>query len=274
MKCVIHSSAAVLIAMALMSAGVSFAAGSGSIVFDPTNYAQTTSSAISNLKTANEAIQQTRQQIIQTSQQLLMAKNMVNNIRGMDMATLLRLVDPQTAALIRNLDSASADMTGAMASMRGVQDRYTVKMNAAATAKKPLQDFLRDQMKDALAGNAVAQRAISRDQQALNSATASAKAAMGWRSKIGDLNDNLGGAMQMLNTQLSGVVASNAEMLSYMAKVNSDASQANDARREVEKMRAIEAADARTKEIEAKQSALEEFKRSGAPDVSGVKFGR
>ena len=184
-------------------------------VIDPANLVQ-------NIMTALHTVQQVEQEVQQTEQQITMAKKMVADVKGLNVVGLLQIADPEEARAVSRLQGALSDFQKAESSLGTLQQRLQVKINAASKVGLTTAQFLQQQVDQAKAGNATADAIIQRDMAAMNGAQNVITQAQQWRAQIGGLNTNLGGSMQLMNTQLNQVAATNAEMLSYMAQSSTD----------------------------------------------------
>jgi hypothetical protein len=93
---------------------------------------------------------------------------------------------------------------------------------------------MQKQLQEKKDGSKAADQVIKRDMETLRGAQAVMKQAQKWRGELGGLNDNLGGSMQLMNTQMNQLAQTNAEMLTYMAQASSDTQLARDAERQKE----------------------------------------
>lgn len=182
-------------------------------VLDPTNLVQ-------NLKSANESVKQVRQAIEQTAKQVEMVNNLKNNIRGLSVEGLVTSFAPEMARQLKNLKDADKDYKELARSLGDLGQRFETKIAAANTKGLSLQAFFDLQLTEKRNGSKAAAKIIDRDMEAIRGTQDVIKQAQKWRDKIGSLNDNLGGSMQLLNTQLNQVASTNAEMLAYAAQAS------------------------------------------------------
>lgn len=194
-------------------------------VIDPANLVQNITSALQSVKQVTEAIQQTRQQIA-------MAQKMKDDIRGLNVQGLLQAADPETTRAIQRLSGAYNDFTTTQATLGNLLTRMNTKVASAnAVGMTPIQ-FLAKQLQEKKDGSKAADQIIQRDMETMRSAQNVMRQAQSWRKELGGLNDNLGGSMQLMNTQMNQLAQTNAEMLTYMAQASSDTQIARDAERQ------------------------------------------
>lgn len=203
-----------LLALCILS-GFAGSASAQWAVIDPANL-------VENIMSAVQSIQQVEQAVQQTQQQIAMAKKMAADIKGLNVVGLLQVADPEEARAVARLQGAFTDFQKAQSTLGNLQQRMQVKINAASKVGMTTAQFLQLQINEAKAGNKTADSIIQRDMAAMTGAQNVITQAQQWRSQIGGLNTNLGGSMQLMNSQLNQVAATNAEMLSYMAQSSTD----------------------------------------------------
>lgn len=264
-SCVVGLAIRLLVMVCLASAaGTSLAAASGSVVFDPTNFAKNTQTSIATAQQVIQSIRQTAQQVAMVQNQVTMTKKMIDDIRGLNVAALRGIVDPQTFEMLSKLSAAHSAYTGVHSDLSSMLNRFQLKQRAAEMSGLPLDRFVASQYQAAAKGSRAAREAISRDIEVMKSTERSARAASKWRDEIGGLNDNLGGSMQLMNTQLSSVVAQNAEMLGYMARVNAEAASQR-ANQNAEAMERLDVHVQSLKDV----AAEERFRTKNATGING-----
>lgn len=184
-------------------------------VIDPANL-------IENIISAIQSIEQGIQTVQQTEQQIAMVKKMKDDIKGLNVQALIQIADPEEARTLSRLEGAISDFKRTQNALGSLQQRMDVKLRAASAVGMTSRQFLQLQIDEARAGNKAADAIIQRDMQTMSGAQSVIKQAQSWRDQIGGLNTNLGGSMQLMNTQLNQVAATNAEMLTYMAQASTD----------------------------------------------------
>lgn len=200
-------------------------AAHGFVVIDPSNLVQNTVSAVQTVKQVQEAIKQTREQ-------LAMAKKMRDDVRGLNVKQLVAAADPETLRALSRLASADADFATTQATLGNLLNRMNMKIAAANAVGMTPSQFMQKQLQEQKDGSKAADRVIKRDMVTMRSAQSVMKQAQKWRDELGGLNDNLGGSMQLMNTQMNQLAQTNAEMLTYMAQASSDTQSARDAERQ------------------------------------------
>jgi conjugal transfer/entry exclusion protein len=232
------------------------------VVFDPTNFIQNTVSALKSVQQVSESIQQTRQQI-------MMANKMRDDVRGLDGSKLLGQADPETARQLKMLNLAQSDMSQLEGQLVNVDRTFKTRMAAADSQGLTMAQYLDKLMAAARAGDATAAKTVQRDMSTLQGVQNQIQQTKVWRSEIGGLNDNLGGSMQLMNTQLNAMVSQNAELLGYMARESAErAASKGDAplrQRAAVEMAAKERAEEQARRIK-REKALSDGVKGGWDD--------
>jgi conjugal transfer/entry exclusion protein len=232
----------------LIAAGALFGlVGSASAqwtVIDPTNLVENTVTALHTIQSVEQAIKQTEQQIA-------MVEKMENDIKGLDVAGLVSLNSSERTRALAKLEAATSDFNTLQSSLGTLSSRMTAKIAAAGAVGMTPSAFYQKQISDAKLGNTNADSVIQRDAAAVSGAQNVIKQAQQWQTQISGLNSNLGGAMQLMNTQLNQLAVTNSEMLTYLAQASTDrktesalkqAQQATAAQNQLNKMSASDSA--------------------------------
>lgn len=210
--------AAVAALQAMAAAAYAGGGGLGGIVYDPTNFAKNTMTASQTAKQVIESIQQTKQQV-------LMAQKMVNDVKGLNVKSLVGYADPEMARQLSVLDGAKRDLENLNSTLGTADQRFRTKVNAASNMGISVGELFKRQLQERESGSVLAAKTIQRDIETMQGTQAVIKQAQQWRGQLAGLNENLGGSMQLLNSQLNQVAATNAEMLAYAARESAAATQ-------------------------------------------------
>ena len=190
--------------------GSVFAAASGSVVFDPTNYAK-------NLITSEQSLQQVQQAIqgnLTKLQQLAELYRQGKAIASGDLNTIAGIVSSgQLQSQLNNLQSMQQAVTqtqGALSTLQGRMD-YTMQMSSRYGVT--MQQYLANQSQMAARKNAIAKDQETRDKQAIQDVNAS-------YAQLAKFQDTApqeaAGLLQMLNQQMTLLNRNNAQILEYM----------------------------------------------------------
>lgn len=221
----IRRAAAPILAAAMMLSGNSaFALASGSVVFDPSNWAE-------NLRAATTGIKQLTQEYAQTKQLIETVRHAVNNSEALVTGVLFDAMgaDQRSAAIeatkfydaLRTLEK----------DLGSLQSRYDQKVNAAFNSKRTVAEFMELTRKEAQRGVKAAQLSIDQDLQTLKRVQKTYDSVQEWQVQAGA---SLGHqqSLQLMNTQMNALVGQNAEIITALTKASMERTIADANKRE------------------------------------------
>lgn len=198
-------------AAVLAVAGKAHAMASGSVVLDPTNLVQ-------NTVTAARSVEQVANQIRQYQTQLAQYRQMVQDIRGLNVAALLQYASPEAAAQIRTLERARDDLLSVRQSLTDVTSRVAERRVAANRARMSVGQYYEYLKTLREAGNRVAMASIKKDEEVLRASQARMKQIQSWDANTASLVNNASGAHQQMSAQLNVIAATMNQMVEMTAR--------------------------------------------------------
>lgn len=205
--------AAVLYAVAHSNA---FALASGSVVFDPSNFAK-------NTITASQAVHQVAEQI------------RANMLLYEQYRTLARTSNPMEAARIydaagvsgaqemnqqiQNHAQAARSLSDLNAALKAQDASLHTRVQMAQDSNMTLAQYVDSLKHNAQQGDDRAKKILADDRASLQRVALSYQQADKWTRDI-PKNESMLGAMQVMNAQMSTLVTQNADLQSYLIKQN------------------------------------------------------
>lgn len=184
-------------------------------VFDPANFVKNTLTA---MQTADQVSQQIKGNLtkLQQLQELVHSRKQLASdaLFGSGFASLGEL--NRRASELQGMLNSVNQLRGGLQDMNG---RFNVQFNMAQRNGTTIQQHYARLVQESQAGVAKSQAIINADQQALTRVNRTYDQVKTWQGSISGIDSQVGG-LQLLNSQMSSVVAQNAEVISYMAKAS------------------------------------------------------
>lgn len=194
-----------------------FAAASGSVVFDPTNYSQT-------LITAGQAVKQVQETVsgnLIKLRQLQEYYRQGKAIASGDMNELAGVVGgAQLQSQLRDMQGMKQALTNLNGNLDDLEGRYNYTMQLANKYGMTVQEYQDAQSRRVAKSIASAKLEQQANIRVMKNVENSYSQLQKWQDKMPETNTEL---MQMLNTQMTMLNANNAQVMSYMATANSNA---------------------------------------------------
>ncbi len=191
-----------------------FAAASGSVVFDPTNYSQTLITAGQSVKQVSEAVSGNLTKLKQLQelykQGKAIASGDVNAIAGV-------VGGAQLQSQIRDMQGMKQALTNLNGNLDDLSGRYNYAMQMSQKYGVTVQEYQDAQSRRVAQGIASAKLEQQQNMRALKSVDDSYVQLQKWQDRLPETNTEL---MQMMNMQMSMLNANNAQIMSYTARNN------------------------------------------------------
>lgn len=203
------------VSIGLLFAGLNaYAAASGSVVFDPTNYSQTLITAGQSVKQVQEAVSGNLTKLRQLQELYRQGKGIasgdVNAIAGV-------VSGPQLQAQVRDMQGMQNALSKLNGNLDDLTGRYNYTMQMSQKNGVTVQEYQDAQSRRVAQGLASARLEQQQNMRALKSVDDSYVQLQKWQDRLPETNTEL---MQMMNMQMTMLNSNNANVLSYMARNN------------------------------------------------------
>jgi len=203
-------------ALPLFAAVWSSQATAQSIVLDVSNLVQNTQSAVKNAQTVVNQVRDYQLQIAQVNK-------LIKDVRGFNVAELVKYASPQTAALLTDLERARNSVVQMRDTVQGVEQQLQKRRVEAQRSGKTVESwykFLKDER-----ANGVKQAAdrLKADYAVVERATLAIKQVQSHGATLSAMPDNAGGAYQTLAAQMNQLASLSADMMKFTAEGSAEA---------------------------------------------------
>lgn len=205
-----HIKVAVLVAALVSANGPAMAAGAAGIVFDPTDF-------IKDIATAKQTATVAMQSVQQTVQQIKMVQAWAQDLKQMDAGALLGNLDPNLLKHYGDFINFQRQLKSLERDIDNLENRFRNKAATAFNARMTVGDYVRYQQRQAAEGQAAAQASLDADVETLKRVDRTYQMVQQWQAKIPGIDGSVSG-LQMLNSQMSAMLAQNAEIVTALTR--------------------------------------------------------
>jgi len=195
-----------------MSSGSAFALASGSVVFDPTNWAE-------NLRSALMAVKQYAQDIIRTKHMFDQLQHAIRNRDNLLAGVLYEGMEDQQKHATREAVRYYDDLMSLEKDLESLQGRYDLKVNSAFNAKMTVTEFMKLSRQEASRGVKASQQSLDQDVKTLKRVQETYQSIQTWQAQA-DANYGHQQSLQLMNTQMNALVGQNAEIITALTKAS------------------------------------------------------